>query len=53
MDATVEASLERMKRNKELWDDICDANKNNDEMEVRALYRRAFKTRKFYSRESY
>jgi hypothetical protein len=53
MDATVEASLKRLKRNKELWDDICDANKNNDEMEERALYRMAFKTKKVYNRESY
>jgi hypothetical protein len=53
MDATVEASLKSMKRNKELWDDICDANKNNDEMEERALYRMAFKARKVYNRESY
>jgi Plant transposon protein len=53
MDATVKASLKRMKRNKELWDDICDANKNDDEMEERALYKMAFKTRKVYNRESY
>jgi hypothetical protein len=35
----VKASLKRMKRNKELWDDICDANKNDDEMEDRALHK--------------
>jgi hypothetical protein len=53
MDATVKASLKRMKRNKELWDDICDANKNDDEMEERALHKMAFKTRKVYNWESY
>jgi uncharacterized C2H2 Zn-finger protein len=53
LDTILDASLKRMKRNKQLWDDICDASKSDDEMEECARHNMAFKTRKFYNRENH
>ena len=53
MDTILDASLKRMKRNKQLWDDICDASKSDDEMEECARHNMAFKTRNVYNRENY
>ena len=53
MDTILDASLKRMKRNKQLWDDICDASKSDDEMEECARHKMAFKNRKVYNREDY
>lgn len=53
MDNEVEASLNRLKRNSDLWDVICGDIKASEEKEEDGKKRLAFKTRRVYDRESY